>query len=118
LGLPVLRPDDQVPFLDEPPVEFMGSMQAMGSTDRPDFFISGGFLYFLIQEHLDRAVHILAVFPALVFRISLHTRFLGKNSKKGFWKLLLQSSCARYIGILTIRIPVLLMPVMRAAKTE
>lgn len=70
-GLRSLRFDDQVPFLDQPVVELVGRMQAVGSANRPDLFIPGRFLHFLVQEQLDGAFHILAVFPALVFGIPI-----------------------------------------------
>lgn len=70
-GLLSLRFDDQVPLLDQPVVELVGRVQAVGCTDRPDLFVSRGFLHFFVQEQLDRAFHVLAVFPALVFGIPI-----------------------------------------------
>jgi hypothetical protein len=62
----------------------MGGMQAMRRTNRPYFFITRRFIRFPVQEHLDWALHIVAVFPAPVLGISLHTRSFGKDLQKVF----------------------------------
>lgn len=50
----------------------MSGVKAVGSTDPPDLFISRGFFHFFVQEELNRAFHVLAVFPALVFDIPIY----------------------------------------------
>lgn len=84
LGLFLLWFDDQVSLLDQPAMKFMGGVQTMGCTDRPDFFIPGRFFRFYIQERLDRAGHIMAEFPTRIIDITLyrlHDRFFGAEMK-------------------------------------
>jgi hypothetical protein len=65
-------------------MELVGCVQAVGCTDRPDFFIFWGFLHFFVQEQLDWAFHVLTIFPSLVIGIPLHTRFLRMEMKKAY----------------------------------
>ena len=72
LGLFLRRSDDPVSLLCQPAVEFVGRMDTVGRTDRPDLFVSGGLLDFPIQQQLNRTPDIVAVFPAPVLGIPLY----------------------------------------------
>jgi len=64
----------------------MGAMHAIGRTNRPNFFIFGGFFHFFIQKQLHRTLNIIAIFPTFIIEITIdriHNRSIGKEMKKG-----------------------------------
>jgi hypothetical protein len=53
-------------------MKFIGAMDAIGPTNRPNFFIFGRFFRFFVQEQLYRALDIITIFPTGIIGIPLY----------------------------------------------
>jgi hypothetical protein len=66
------RPDNQIAFLDQIMVKFVGGMDAAILADCADLLIARSAFTFILQEALDRAGQGFTKLPALVFYILVH----------------------------------------------
>jgi hypothetical protein len=74
------RADNQITFIDQPMVELVRGVSAIGLTTLSYLFINLGALGLTVQLHLHRALHLFAKFPALIINITSDRHLLPQSS--------------------------------------
>jgi hypothetical protein len=73
----LLRPDEQITFIDQPMVKLIRGVSTICLTSLPDLFINLRARRLTIQIHLYRTLDIPAEFPALIINITVNRHRLA-----------------------------------------